>query len=80
MSLLEIMDLRVEYATPRGPVTAVDGASLEVDTGHCIPVLGVVGGVAYWVEYDGPFLRSAPLDGSRNVVASNVAARRLKLR
>ena len=40
MSLLEITDLRVEYATPRGPVRAVDGASLEVDTGQ---VLGLAG-------------------------------------
>jgi peptide/nickel transport system ATP-binding protein len=40
MSLLEIRDLRVEYATPRGPIVAVDGASLAVDTGH---VLGLAG-------------------------------------
>jgi peptide/nickel transport system ATP-binding protein len=40
MSLLEIRELRVEYTTPRGPVVAVDGASLEVDTGQ---VLGLAG-------------------------------------
>jgi len=40
VSLLEISGLRVEYATPRGPVVAVDGASLEVDTGQ---VLGLAG-------------------------------------
>ena len=40
MSLLEISGLRVEYATPQGPVVAVDGASLEVDTGQ---VLGLAG-------------------------------------
>jgi len=40
MSLLEITDLRVQYTTPRGPVTAVDGASLDVDTGQ---VLGLAG-------------------------------------
>jgi peptide/nickel transport system ATP-binding protein len=40
VSLLEIDDLRVAYATSRGPVTAVDGASLEVDTGQ---VLGLAG-------------------------------------
>ncbi len=40
MTLLEITDLRVEYATPRGPVVAVDGVSLAVDTGQ---VLGLAG-------------------------------------
>ena len=40
MSLLEVRDLRVEYSTPRGRVVAVDGASLEVDTGR---VLGLAG-------------------------------------
>ena len=40
MSLLEIRDLRVEYSSPRGPVVAVDGASLEVDKGR---VLGLAG-------------------------------------
>jgi peptide/nickel transport system ATP-binding protein len=40
MSLLEVAGLRVEYATPRGPVVAVDGASLSVDTGQ---VLGLAG-------------------------------------
>jgi peptide/nickel transport system ATP-binding protein len=40
MSLLEVADLRVEYATPRGPVVAVDGASLTVGSGQ---VLGLAG-------------------------------------
>jgi peptide/nickel transport system ATP-binding protein len=40
MSLLEVRDLRVEYATPRGRLAAVDGASLQVDTGQ---VLGLAG-------------------------------------
>jgi len=40
VSLLEISGLRVEYATPQGPVVAVDGASLKVDTGQ---VLGLAG-------------------------------------
>jgi len=40
MSLLEVTDLRVTYTTPRGPVVAVDGASLAVDTGQ---VLGLAG-------------------------------------
>jgi peptide/nickel transport system ATP-binding protein len=40
MSLLEISDLRVEYATPQGAVAAVDGVSLAADTGR---VLGLAG-------------------------------------
>jgi peptide/nickel transport system ATP-binding protein len=40
MSLLEVTDLRVRYRTPRGPVFAVDGASLRVGTGQ---VLGLAG-------------------------------------
>jgi peptide/nickel transport system ATP-binding protein len=40
VSLLEVDGLRVEYATARGPVVAVDGASLQVDTGQ---VLGLAG-------------------------------------
>jgi peptide/nickel transport system ATP-binding protein len=40
VSLLEVRDLRVEYATPAGPVAAVDGVSLAVDAGQ---VLGVAG-------------------------------------
>ncbi len=40
MTLLEVTDLRVSYTTPRGPVVAVDGVSLAVDTGQ---VLGLAG-------------------------------------
>ncbi len=40
MSLLEISQLRVQYATPAGPLVAVDGVSLEIDTGG---VLGLAG-------------------------------------
>jgi oligopeptide/dipeptide ABC transporter ATP-binding protein len=38
--LLEVRDLRVEYATERGPVTAVDAVSLDV---HPREFVGVVG-------------------------------------
>lgn len=40
MTLLDVHDLRVEYRTARGQVTAVDGASLSVDRGQ---VLGLAG-------------------------------------
>jgi len=43
MSLLDITDLRVEYATPRGPVVAVDGARLAVDTGQMLGLAGESG-------------------------------------
>ena len=38
--LLEVVDLRVEFETESGPVTAVDGVSFVVDDGS---VLGIVG-------------------------------------
>jgi len=43
MTLLEVTDLRVSYATPRGPVVAVDGASLAVDTGQILGLAGESG-------------------------------------
>jgi peptide/nickel transport system ATP-binding protein len=41
--LLEISDLRVQYATPRGPVVAVDGASLQVGAGQVVGLAGESG-------------------------------------
>jgi peptide/nickel transport system ATP-binding protein len=43
VSLLDIRDLRVEYSTPRGPVVAVDSASLSVDTGQVVGLAGESG-------------------------------------
>ena len=43
MSLLEIRDLRVQYSSPRGPVVAVDGATLEVNTGRVVGLAGESG-------------------------------------
>ncbi|MDF1615383.1 ABC transporter ATP-binding protein [Desulfurivibrio dismutans] len=41
--LLEIKDLRLSYATERGPVWAVDGVSLELRRGEALVVLGESG-------------------------------------
>jgi hypothetical protein len=36
---------------------------LDLD-GECVARVGVVGDQVYWIEWDGPFLQAAPLDGS----------------
>ncbi len=41
--LFEIRDLSVEFATPRGPVAAVRGVSLEVRHGECLAIVGESG-------------------------------------
>jgi peptide/nickel transport system ATP-binding protein len=41
--MLEVRDLRVEYATPRGSVRAVDGVDLDVDEGEFVGVVGESG-------------------------------------
>jgi peptide/nickel transport system ATP-binding protein len=42
-TLLEVRDLRVEYATPRGSVRAVDGVNLDVHKGEFVGVVGESG-------------------------------------
>jgi peptide/nickel transport system ATP-binding protein len=41
--MLEVRDLRVEYATARGSVRAVDGVDLDVDKGEFVGVVGESG-------------------------------------
>ena len=41
--LLEIRDLSVQFATPRGPVAAVREVSLEVRRGECLAIVGESG-------------------------------------
>ncbi|OZV75189.1 methionine ABC transporter ATP-binding protein [Micromonospora echinospora] len=42
-SLLEVADLRVEFPGPTGPVRAVNGVSLEVESGRTLALLGESG-------------------------------------
>ncbi|SCL34428.1 ABC transporter [Micromonospora pallida] len=43
MTLLEVADLRVEFPGPTGPVRAVNGVSLEVESGRTLAILGESG-------------------------------------
>ena len=42
-ALLEVRDLRVQFATPRGPVTVVDEVSFDLEAGTTLAVVGESG-------------------------------------
>ena len=42
-ALLEVRDLRTEFATDAGPFTAVDGVSFEVEAGRTLAIVGESG-------------------------------------
>ena len=42
-ALLEIRDLKVEFATRHGPITALDGISLDVMPGETLGIVGESG-------------------------------------
>lgn len=74
MSLLSIEDLHVTYQSSRGPISAVNGVSLELDAGHTLGIAGESGSgkstVAHAVLRLNP--RSARIDGHVRVCGDDV--------
>jgi len=67
--MLEISDIRKEYATPRGPLTVLDGVSLTMKRGHAAAVMGPSGVGKSTLLYiagglETPTSGSVTLDGS----------------
>ncbi|MBC6416560.1 MAG: ABC transporter ATP-binding protein [Rhodospirillales bacterium] len=43
MALLEVRDLRIEFATPQGPAVILDGVDLSLERGHSLGLVGESG-------------------------------------
>jgi oligopeptide/dipeptide ABC transporter ATP-binding protein len=73
--LLELRDLAVEFATPAGPLRAVDGVSLALRPGECLGVVGESGAgkSQLFLACLGLLPRNARLGGSLRLCGQELA-------